>query len=47
VLRIVLKVQEGADPGYWWVTCGACETSWQVLHHAAETGDEGEGDGTR
>jgi hypothetical protein len=37
LLRLLLKVQDGADPGYWWVTCGACETSWQVWHYAAES----------
>jgi hypothetical protein len=35
--RIILKVQEGAGLGYWWVTRGVCEISWQVWHYAAET----------
>jgi hypothetical protein len=34
VLRLALKVQDGASEGYWWVTCSGCDTSWQVLHYA-------------
>lgn len=38
VLRLVLNVKDGLEPGYWWVTCLACHASWQVLHHGAESG---------
>jgi hypothetical protein len=34
VLRVLLKVREGAGGGYSWVTCGGCEGSWQVPHYA-------------
>jgi hypothetical protein len=37
-IRLILDVKDGLEPGYWWVTCRACQTSWQVLHHAAEVG---------
>jgi hypothetical protein len=37
VLRVVLKVRDGADGDYWWVECGACDTAWQVPHYAAES----------
>jgi hypothetical protein len=36
-IRALLKIQDGMDEGYWWVTCGSCDTSWQVLHYAAES----------
>jgi hypothetical protein len=36
-LRFILDVKDGLEPGYWWVTCRACATSWQVLHFAAES----------
>lgn len=32
----ILKVQEGAGGGYWWVECGVCECGWQVSHYAAQ-----------
>jgi hypothetical protein len=34
VIRLILDVKDGLEPGYWWVTCRACMTSWQVLHYA-------------
>jgi hypothetical protein len=34
VLRVLLKVRDGAGGGYWWVECGACETGWQVPHYS-------------
>ena len=37
LLKILLKVHEGTGGPYHWVTCGACDTSWQVLHYAAES----------
>ena len=30
VLRVILKVKDGAGGDYWWVECGACDTAWQV-----------------
>ena len=44
LLRAILRVQEGTGvaPGwsqYWWVTCGVCQTSWQVLHYALESAE--------
>ena len=41
LLRLLLTVQDGTGvssgwSAYWWVTCGSCQTSWQVLHYAAE-----------
>jgi hypothetical protein len=36
VLRVILKVRDGAGGDYWWVECGACDTAWQVPHHAPE-----------
>jgi hypothetical protein len=38
VLKIVLKVKDGAGGGCWWVECGACDTAWQVPHHAESVG---------
>jgi len=32
VLKFLLKVKDGASGNYWWVECGACDTSWQVPH---------------
>jgi hypothetical protein len=37
VLRLVLKVKDGAGGDYWSVECGACDTGWQVPHYAAES----------
>jgi hypothetical protein len=38
VLRLVLKVAEGANDDYWWVTCSACDFAWQVPHYAESVG---------
>jgi hypothetical protein len=38
VLKIVLKVKDGAGGGYWWVECGACDTAWQVPYYAENVG---------
>jgi hypothetical protein len=38
VLRFVLKVREGADPSYSWVTCSACDCGWPVPVYAEEVG---------
>lgn len=38
VLRVLLKIQEGAGGGYSWVTCGSCDTGWQVPHYAERVG---------
>ena len=38
VLKIVLKVKDGAGGTYWWVECGACDTGWQVPHYAESVG---------
>jgi hypothetical protein len=35
--NVLLKVESGMGEGYDWVTCNACETSWQVMHYAAES----------
>jgi hypothetical protein len=32
LLRLVLKVKDGAGGGYWWVECATCEHGWQVPH---------------
>jgi hypothetical protein len=34
VLRIILKVKDGAGGGYWWVECGTCVCAWQVPYYA-------------
>jgi hypothetical protein len=34
VLKIVLKIKDGAGGGYWWVECGTSECGWQVPHYA-------------
>jgi hypothetical protein len=36
LLRVVLKVKDGASGDYWWVECSACDCAWQVPHYAAE-----------
>jgi hypothetical protein len=36
-LRYILKVKDGLAPGYWWVECSACATSWQVPHYAEKS----------
>jgi hypothetical protein len=38
LLRLVLSVKDGLEPGYWWVECRSCKLAWQVLHHAAGSG---------
>jgi hypothetical protein len=38
VLRIRLKVQDGAGGGYSWVTCGGCDMGWQVPYYAESVG---------
>jgi hypothetical protein len=37
LLRTILKVTDGLDPGYWWVECLDCRCAWQVMHYAAES----------
>ena len=37
MLRVILKVRDGAGGDYWWVQCGACDTAWQVPYYAAES----------
>lgn len=37
VLRYILNVKDGLDPGYWWVTCLSCEIGWQVWHYAPKS----------
>jgi hypothetical protein len=38
VLRVILKVKDGAGGDYWWVECGACDTAWQVPYYAENAG---------
>lgn len=38
VLKIVLKVKDGAGGSYHWVECGSCECAWQVPYYAASVG---------
>ena len=38
LLRVILKVKDGAGGGYWWVECGTCECGWQVPHYAESVG---------
>jgi hypothetical protein len=38
VLKVLLKVREGAGGGYWWVECGSCEIAWQVPYYAESVG---------
>jgi hypothetical protein len=38
VLQVVLRVRDGADPSYSWVTCGACDCGWPVPVYAEEVG---------
>ena len=38
VLRVILKVKDGAGGGYWWVECGSCDAGWQVTHYAESVG---------
>lgn len=37
-LRYILKVKDGLGPGYWWVECSACDSSWHVPHYAESVG---------
>jgi hypothetical protein len=37
LLPALLNVKDGSGGDYWWVTCGACATSWQVAYYAAES----------
>lgn len=37
LLKALLKVQEGTGGPYHWVTCGVCDTSWQVMHYDVES----------
>jgi hypothetical protein len=30
LLRVILKVRDGAGGGYWWVECRTYEGGWQV-----------------
>jgi hypothetical protein len=34
VLRVILKVKDGAGGDYWWVECGTCDCAWQVPYYA-------------
>jgi hypothetical protein len=38
VLRVILKVRDGAGGGYWWVECGSYDAGWQVTHYAESVG---------
>jgi hypothetical protein len=33
ILRALLKIRPGLDPGYQWVECGSCAAGWQVLDY--------------
>ena len=33
MLKVLLKVRDGAGRDYWWVECGACACGWQVPHY--------------
>jgi hypothetical protein len=37
VIKLILNVKLGMSEGYDWVTCNACQTSWQVPHYAEES----------
>jgi hypothetical protein len=34
VLRVILKVWDGAGRDYWWVEFDTCDTVWQVPYYA-------------
>jgi hypothetical protein len=36
VLKALLRITP--KEGYWWVECGACDTSWQVPYYAESVG---------
>jgi hypothetical protein len=38
VPRVILKVRDDMAGDYWWVTCGACDTAWQVPYYAERVG---------
>jgi hypothetical protein len=38
VLKVLMKVKDGAGGGYWWVECGSCACGWQVPHYAESVG---------
>lgn len=38
MLRVILKVRDGAGGDYWWVECGGCDTAWQVPYFAESVG---------
>jgi hypothetical protein len=37
VIKLILNIKPGMSEGYEWVTCNACETSWQVPYFAEES----------
>jgi hypothetical protein len=37
LLRAIVEVKDGTGGGYWWVSCHACATSWQLPYYAAES----------
>jgi hypothetical protein len=37
LLRVILKVRDGAGGGSWWVECGTCDTGRQVPYYAEES----------
>ena len=37
LLRVILKVRDHPEWGYWYVVCGACGSEWQVPYNAAES----------
>jgi hypothetical protein len=34
LLQLALKIRDGADPSYKWVSCGGCDCSWPVPVYA-------------
>lgn len=44
LLRVILRVRDGAGVGYWWVECGTCECGWKAAQCAESVGDEAERD---
>jgi len=34
MLRVLLKVKDGAGGSDWWIECGGCAAGWQVPHYA-------------
>jgi hypothetical protein len=37
MLRAVLRIRPGLNPGYDWVERNACSAGWQVPHYAAHS----------